>query len=79
MQTLKLQTIFTNNIYSYPEFNQFIGEEVEITIKKIKHKRDNSKLEIISDIQNVVKQYNSEGKSLSEELIKDRRIESKNE
>jgi hypothetical protein len=79
MQTLKLQTIFSENVYNYPEFNQFIGEEVEITIKKIKHKNENSKSKVITELQQIVQLYNINKFSLSEELIQDRKKESNNE
>jgi hypothetical protein len=79
MQTLKLQTIYSESVYNFPEFNQFIGEEVEITIKKIKHKKANSKYMVISELQKIVQLYNTNNFSLSEELIKDRKKESNNE
>ena len=72
MTTYKLRTTLTNTTFNIPEINSFIGEEVEIIIKKRKKSFQETNLE---EALTLIKKYIPKDVSLSQELISERRQE----
>jgi|GEM_PF-4837702 len=79
MTTLTLRTVLKDNSFSSPELSNFIGEEVEIVVKKIRNRRKKSFDQVVAEIQELVRSRVPEGIDLSTELIQERRREAMNE
>ncbi|MFH1052724.1 MAG: hypothetical protein V1779_17525 [bacterium] len=79
MTTLTLRTVLNDNTFSSPELSNFIGEEVEIVVKKIRKKRKKSFDQVVAEIQELVRKHNPDNRELSTELIQERRREAMNE
>ena len=79
MTTVTLRTVLKDNTFTSPELSNFIGEEVEIVVKKIRKKRKKSFDQVVAEIQELVRSRIPEGVDLSSELIQERRREAMNE
>jgi hypothetical protein len=79
MTTLTLRTVLNDNTFSSPELSNFIGEEVEIVVKKIRKRRKKDIEKAMKEIHELVRRHNPENRQLSEELIRERRKEAMNE
>ncbi len=79
MTSLTIRTKISDTSFSSPELKKFLGDEVEIVIKKIAGKRKKDLNKAITKIHEMVRKHVPEGVELSSDLIRERRREAINE